>query len=196
MKKISSILILFFAVLFLWQCGVKRIDVLLSPDFNQFISKTSVFSLLPKQLKFCPGDFIDKRSDTTNLGAYNRDMYDYSFRTKQSLGNLIFKGLEKLLLNSEQQWLEPNAADIRIDLRLLNTNTEINQSLSGKYHVALQVRLDFIEIKSAKVIYYGIYKGADSESDSVAAGFDTAIIQCINLVGQDKDLGKVLSKLN
>jgi hypothetical protein len=196
MKSKRTILVLFFVALLAWQCGVNTTDVLLSPDFNRRIDQTSVLSSLTKQFKFCRGDFIDKRSDTTMLGSYKREMYDYKFRSKQSLANLIFKGLETLLLNSGQQWLEPNAADIRIDLRLLNTNTETNASMSGKYHVGLQIRLDFIDNRTAEVIYFGIYKATDSESNSVGEGFDNAMIQCINLVGQDTDLRRALAKLN
>ncbi len=190
-----KILSIFGAMILLVRCSIpiQRVEVDLYPNFVEYSKKENALSMIQSTIAFSMGDFVDKRLDTTNLATYRRELNTYCVYAKRPVDATIFKGIKSLITLSGHEWVDKGPAEIQVNLRLLNAHADRTSTL-GRYSSGIQIRLDFVNTSTDEIIYSGTYKGIYNKGWTIVESIETSIINCVNSIGMDKELAKILKK--
>ena len=181
-------------LLALARCGhVNRTITSVKPDYQKGLQTTRALASLPRSYAFCQGDFIDKRAETS-LGVYRRELATNIVETRDDLQGVLFGGLEALVTGAGQRWTDKASAELRLDVRLLDTMAEIAADFGSHYSTAVQIQLDVVATRTQRLVYSGTYKGSAVHGDSFDASFDDSFVRCIAAAGNDRYLVDAVRK--
>lgn len=197
MRRAAVLTALAVGLLGFWNCSTRvgRTFVGLKPNYGQSLPATTSLHSLRKPFAFCRGDFIDKRGTGSQLGRYQRELAVNIIETRDEPGEVLFQGLQALFTGAGHQWTGEVAGDLQLDLRLLATMAEATKSMSPTFSTAVQIQLDFVEVRTQQVVYKGTYKGEDVRGRSFEASFATSFERCIAAVGTDPYLVERLNRV-
>ncbi len=193
---LSVIMVLFFA-----GC-TQKVFVPLTPDYNTGLTYAVELASVDPALQFIKGDFNDMRPNTSLYATFKQQAYTFQLIAERPIDEVIFNGLAVMLRKTGHVWSDYGTGQIKVNLQLLSTTASRH---SGMVMVGatsgIQIKLDFVDNNSDKLIYSQIYSGDDERSqamigpmDMVKKSVDASIINCINNVANDNFLAQALKK--
>jgi len=172
-----------------------HVDVELRPDYPTGVKESVLTSVRPA-VSFARGGYADKRGDTTMLATFKQGVHTYNLFGQRPASDALFEGVQILVERAGHTWVPGDSGQVRIDLQLLGMEANRN---AGLFEVGasskVQIKLDFVDRATGRLIYSDVYNGADQRSKAliggmgmVKASLDGSIINCINQVGADSRL--------
>jgi len=198
MKNLFIVLFLFVFI----SC-THRVNVPLTVDYQNNTPAINSFSTLDNNYTFVKGEYIDKRVDVSKLASFKQEIHTFDLYAERPIGDVIFEGLSTLIHKAGKRWSLDGSGNIKINLQLLSLTASRN---AGMIHVGanstIQIKLDFIDMKTQRIIYTQIYNGSDDRKQAmiglmnmVKDSINSSIINCINSVANDKMLIESLKQL-
>ncbi len=179
-------------------CGARNYTVNLNPNAfrNSYLTNNAVSSITPA-IQFARGTYIDKREDKEHFGTSRR----YNILTDNEFSDAFYGGLEAFLTSSGQLWEDIEKSDIKVDVELLETQSELIQGMwVVKFMSKLSTKIKFIDLKTNKIIYQQTYNGYSDiktpfgHESMFKLVVNKSIVDCINKIGMDKELYEALIK--
>jgi len=200
MKIFKLVIIPVILILFITGC-THTTRVLLTPDYPAGIFSAAELASLDKSVQFIKGDFEDKRADTSVYATFTQQIHTYQLIALMPVEDAIYHGISVMLKQAGHSLSDNNEGQIKINLQLLSSRASRNAGLvSVGATSSIQIKLDFIDSISDKLIYSQIYNGNDERSqamiglmDMVEKSIDASIIDCIYNVANDKLLTQALN---
>jgi len=198
LKKILHLSSCMLCLFVLSSCGARNYTVNLNPNAfrGSYLTNNEVSSIAPA-IQFTRGTYIDKREDKEHFGTSRR----YNILTDNEFSDAFYDGLEAFLTSSNQLWGDIEKSDIKVDVELLETQSELIQGFwLIRYMSRLSTKIKFIDLKTNKTIYEQTYNGYSDIK--TPAGHESmfklvvnkSIVDCINKIGMDKELYEALIK--
>ena len=197
MKKLLPL----FLIIILAGC-THKVYLPLMPDYDTEVEASNELTALTPSLKFCQGDFVDKRSNVSMYATFKQQVHTYNLYAERPIEEAIFDGLAVMLDKSGHSWSDSGEGQIKVNLQLLTSTASRNAGfVSVGATSSVQVKLDFVNNDSGDLIYSQIYNGTDDRSqamigliDMVKKSIDASIVDCINNVANDESLAQALNK--
>ncbi len=199
LKNISTLIILMLSLLLLTSCGAKRYTVNLNPNAFQgaYLTDNAISAITPP-IKFSRGTYIDKRSSKEFFGSSKA----YIILTDNEFSDAFYDGLKAFLISSNHSWENIETLDIKIDVELLDTQSEFIMGMWViQFNSSVSTKISFIDLKTDKTIYQQTYNGSSlirspaGHESMFKAVVNKSIVDCINKIGMDKELYEALVKM-
>lgn len=178
------------------------VKVGLRPNFDADLPKENQIVTVKPAASFVQGKFSDKRADTSKLTTFKQGIHTYNLYEERPLDAAFFEGLKALFTHAGHMWADSGAAEVRVDLQMLNFQASRNAGfLMVGASSSVQIKLDFVNAQTGNVIYAEIYSGVDKRDKAmlglmgmVRKSIDAAIIDGVKNVGNDNALAAALKK--
>ena len=181
---------------------VHRTNVPLRPNYTTEIKPGQALGSVAPGLTFFRGDYADKRPDPTKLSTFKQGVHTYNLMEERPMANALYEGLAAQLSASKQKWNDTIPGDVKVNITFLNMNAARNAGfVKVGASATIQIKVDFLNAKTSNVIYSNVYTGRDERDKSMIGGMgmvissiDSAILRCIQSIGDDAGLASALTK--
>jgi hypothetical protein len=178
-------------------CGPQKYTVNLNPNaFSGMYVTSNAVSEMQPPVAFSRGDYVDSRPNKEAFGVSKH----YIILTDNEFRDAFYDGLKKFLESSKQSWADSGPGDVKMNVELLQTQSEL---LTGfwvlRFVSKLSTRITFVDAKTNREIYTATYDGYSDIVSPVGhvsmfkMVVNKSIVDCINKIGQDKQLHDALA---
>ena len=179
MTRYKIIIPFIISLFILIQC-THYVKVPLQPNYEENLIKENALSSVQPAIKFKKGKFTDKRADTSNLSTFKQQANTFILNAERPVDEAIFDGLKALLSGSGHEWSESDTTEVRIDMQLLSLHASRNAGMvTVTASSNIQIKLDFVSMKTDEIIYTGIYNGIDDRGQAMV-GLMSMVIKSID----------------
>lgn len=191
-----------FLILIISAGCTHNVDVALRPDYGTKIISGEGLSRVTPQITFARGEFIDARPNPNVLAEFKQGMHTYYIREERPVDEAFYEGLEILVTSSGHYWDNRGEGDIKIDLEFKTCSaSRATGFVTVSAQSSVEIFLEFVDTETGEVIYSDYYKGSDQRSQAmigligmVKYSIDASIVRCVQNVGNDRSLAKVLKE--
>jgi hypothetical protein len=177
-------------------CAPTKYVVNLNPNAfsGMYVTQNALSDIQPR-ISFTRGDYADARQNKEAFGVSRA----YLILTDNEFSGAFYDGLKTFLLTSSQSWAEPGQGDVKVNVELLQTQSEMK---TGFWVIRvlseLSTKITFVDAKTGKELYNQTYKGYSDVVSPVGHNsmfkmvVNKSIVDCINKIGADKQLHDAL----
>ncbi|MCK5345472.1 MAG: hypothetical protein KAR20_18815 [Candidatus Heimdallarchaeota archaeon] len=200
LSKVAMVMIPILCLL-LSSCGQRHyvVHLDLNAYSNRYTTNNIISTKPPPSITFSEGDYIDKRKNKEYFGLSRGG---HIISTDNDFKEAFYDGLKIFIQSSNQSWADNGEGDIKIDVELLETNSDIIKGFwAGRHTSSVSIKTKFIDLKNNTTIYQKIYEGssflmvAPAKKGSLVSVVNMSIINCINKIGMDQKLNEALTKM-
>lgn len=180
------------------------VKVPLRPAFDGGVAESAVLASIRPALVVQPGRFTDSRGDTSKLAMFKQGVHTFNLYGERPMGDVLFEGLAVVFSRAGHTLGGSAEPQLRVDITLLSVQAARNAGMVAVgASSAVQIKLDFEDVRAGRPVYSGIYNGTDKRSRAmvgtmgmVNASIDQSILNCLNEVGKDDRLATTLRTLS
>lgn len=175
----------------------------LQPSFESGVTESKALATVRPALRVGRGEFTDSRTDTTRLATFQQAIHTFNLYADRPMQDVLAEGLGVVLTRAGHTFPASAEPQVVVNTTLLSVQAARNAGMIAVgASSSVQVKLDFVEMPSRRLIHSGVYNGSDKRSQAlvglmgmVRASLDQSIINCMNEVGADEKLASALRGL-
>jgi uncharacterized lipoprotein YajG len=192
------------AMLMLLAGCAHTVKVPLHPMLDTAAPQANALSSVRPALVVAQGRFTDSRTDTTMLAMFQQGPHTFNLYGDRPMSQVLNEGLQALFTRAGHKWVTGGDAQVRVDAQLLSMSAARNAGfVAVGASSAVQVKLDFFDVRQGKQVYTQVYNGSDKRSQAmiglmsmVNSSINQSIVNCLEEVGRDEQLAAALRAMN